>query len=130
MRRLSSSNNHQIGAETRNRPTYFRQSRVNRDVPVRQKTSPSIVRQYPSHSGKKHQLVRVPGKLQLRIQKMMTRPSPNQPCKGNLGFSFSMLLMSVAIFQVYTEIVKFAVFQRRNKHFGDRFPLDETEYMF
>src|SRR5687767_6140577 len=45
VRRLSSSKIHHTGAEIRNRPIYFLQLRVSRDVPVRQKTSPSMPRQ-------------------------------------------------------------------------------------
>src|SRR5512143_3059356 len=44
-RRFSSSNIHQTGAEIRNNLIYLLQLRVNNDVPVRQKTKPSIVRQ-------------------------------------------------------------------------------------
>src|SRR5215207_7247816 len=79
VRTLSSSKIHQTGAETRNSPAYLRWLRVNRDVPVRQTTSPSIARQYPSHNGKKPQCVRVPVNVQLRIQKTMIRLNPIQP---------------------------------------------------
>src|SRR5688572_1081724 len=45
VRTFSSSKIHQTGADIRNNPMYLRGLRVSRDVPVRQKTSPSIVRQ-------------------------------------------------------------------------------------
>src|SRR5215212_448073 len=45
VRRLSSSKIHQTGAESRNSPKYLRALRLNSDVPVRQRTNPSKVRQ-------------------------------------------------------------------------------------
>ena len=106
VRRLNSSKNHQTGAETINNPTYLRGLRVIRDVPVRQKTRPSIVRQYPSHNGKKPQWVRGPVNIQLITQKMRIKPIPSHPCKGSLLFSLIILfvLILVVILQVYTEI--------------------------
>jgi hypothetical protein len=58
---------------------YCRQLRVSKDVRVRQKTSPSTVKQYPSHIGKNPQFVRGPLKLQLRNQKRPARINPSQP---------------------------------------------------
>src|SRR5215212_10117673 len=55
--------------------------------------------------GKNPQCVRGPCRVQLRVQKMIIRPNPNQPCKGSLVFSFSIRLVSifVVIPQVYTD---------------------------
>src|SRR5215211_3559325 len=105
VRMFSSSKIHQTGAETRKSPTYLRGLRLSKDVPVRHRTSPSIVRQYPNHNGKNPQWVRAPVKVQLSAQNRMTNPSPNQPCKGNFDPSFSrvLLLIVVVIRQVYTE---------------------------
>src|SRR5689334_6520970 len=102
---FSSSKNHQTGAETRNSPTYRRGLRLSNDVPVRQNTSPSMARQYPSHIGKNPQCVRGPCRVQLRGQKMRIRPNPSQPCKGSVDRSvpICLLLIFVVISQVYTE---------------------------
>src|SRR6266508_6659228 len=103
---LRSSKIHHAGAETRNKPTYLCGLRLSKDVPVRQKTRPSMVRQYPSHSGKKPQCVRGPCSVQLRVQKRMIRLSPIHACQGSVDLSVAtcLFLIFVVIPQVYTEI--------------------------
>ena len=83
-RQLASSNSHQTGADAMNKPTYFHLFLKKSDVPVRQKTRASTVRQNPTHRGKKAHWVRKPVRDQLSVQKTITSPTPVQPCTGNL----------------------------------------------
>lgn len=92
---LIASNNHQEGADTAKSPLYFFQFRVSREVLLRKNTRASTVRQYPSHIGKKPQCVRSPSSFQFRNQKAAISSIPIQPCSGNFGWLFELLLFFI-----------------------------------
>src|SRR5438477_9838541 len=72
VRRLISSNNHQIGAEKQKSSTKPCRERDQSEVPARIETRASTTRIYPSQSGKNRQEVRTPGMNQLSGQQIAT----------------------------------------------------------
>ena len=80
---------------------YFFQFLVNKDVPVRQETSASTIRQYPTHRGKNAHCVRRPVRDQFNIQNTTARTSPNQPCRGNFFTLVSICQLNHKVLPTY-----------------------------
>src|SRR5690349_22269568 len=87
VRRLISSNNHQIGAEKQKSSTKLFRERDQSELPARTQTRASTTRIYPSQSGKNNHEVRTPGIVQLSGQQNATKRSPAQPRGGQNRFS-------------------------------------------
>src|SRR5205823_5752860 len=87
VRRLISSNNHQLGAEKQKSSTKPFRERDQSELPARVETRASTTRIYPSHNGKNSQAVRTPGIIQLSGQQTTTSSRPTQPRAGQNGFN-------------------------------------------
>src|SRR5437762_2029256 len=95
VRRLISSNNHQIGAEKQKSSTKLFRERDQSELPARVKTRASTTRIYPSQSGKNSQEVRAPGTIQLSGQQTATNSSPAQPRAGQSRLSRTIFVLNI-----------------------------------
>src|SRR5213594_3080230 len=68
VRSLMISNSHHAGADRTNSKMKSRRDRASNDVPLRARTSASVVRMYPTQSGKKRYAVGNPGRNQFKGQ--------------------------------------------------------------